>query len=85
MRLRPAGGNQWTHIGCGTESLLVCFLLAPKAYYFDQLETLSVSLIIAYLSRLVSRPQSSSLSGWWISGWWISGWWISGSEAEATS
>ena len=75
MRLRPAGGNQWTHIGSGMESLLVCFLLAPKAYYFDELETLSVSLIIAYLSRLVSRPRSSSLCGWW----------ISGLEAEATS
>ena len=75
MRLRPAGGNQRTHIGCGTESLLVCFPLDPEAYNFDQLEILSIKQIFAYLSRLVSRPQSSSLSGWW----------ISGLEAEATS
>ena len=75
MRLRPAGGNQWTHYGCGTESLLESFPLAPKASNFDQLETFSISVIIAYVYRLVSRPRSSSLSGWW----------ISGLEAEATS
>ena len=76
MRLRPAGGNQWTHIGCGTESLLVCFPAATEAYNFDEPETFSISLMIAYVSRrLVSRPRSSSLSGWW----------ISGLEAEATS
>ena len=43
MRLRPAGGNQWTHIGCGTESLLVCFPAATEAYNFDQPETLSIT------------------------------------------
>ena len=74
MRLRPAGGNQRTHIGCGTESLPVCFPLDPKVSNFDQLETFSISVIIAYVFCLVSRPWSSS-----------SGWWISGLEAEATS
>ena len=56
MRLRPAGGNQWTHIGSATESLLVYFPLDPEAYNFDELKILSIKQMFAYLSRLLSRP-----------------------------
>ena len=67
MRLRPAGGNQWTHIGCGTESLLVCFPVATEAYNFDQLETLSIAQISAYVSS--GRQALIQLVVWLVDLW----------------